>query len=48
MPEEMESLIRVGAFDDFGQPRTIQYWEFKSFCASSRSHRPIALSSQQA
>jgi DNA polymerase III alpha subunit len=25
----MESLIRVGAFDDFGKPRTAQYWEFK-------------------
>jgi DNA polymerase III alpha subunit/nucleotidyltransferase/DNA polymerase involved in DNA repair len=29
LPEEMESLIRVGAFDDFGKPRTAQYWEFK-------------------
>ena len=27
--EEMESLIRAGAFDDFGKPRTTQYWEFK-------------------
>jgi DNA-directed DNA polymerase III PolC len=30
--EEMESLIRVGACDDFGQSRTAQYWEFKSLC----------------
>jgi DNA polymerase-3 subunit alpha len=28
--EEMDSLIRVGAFDPFGQPRTTQYWQFKS------------------
>jgi DNA polymerase III alpha subunit len=28
--EEMEALIRVGAFDDFGQSRTAQYWEFRS------------------
>jgi len=25
----MESLIRVGAFYEFGKPRTAQYWEFK-------------------
>jgi len=30
--EEMEALIRVGAFDDFGRSRTAQYWEFKSLC----------------
>ena len=30
--EEMEALIRVGAFDDFGQSRTAQYWAFKSLC----------------
>jgi DNA polymerase-3 subunit alpha len=30
LPEEMEALIRVGAFDLFGQSRTAQYWEFKS------------------
>jgi DNA-directed DNA polymerase III PolC len=29
LPEEMESLIRVGAFDEFGKTRTAQYWEFK-------------------
>jgi DNA polymerase III alpha subunit/nucleotidyltransferase/DNA polymerase involved in DNA repair len=28
--EDMEILIRAGAFDPFGQPRTAQYWEFKS------------------
>src|SRR5260370_20882847 len=28
--EEMESLIRAGAFDGFGKSRTTQYWEFKA------------------
>ncbi|MGA2865521.1 MAG: DNA polymerase IV [Verrucomicrobiota bacterium] len=45
LPEEMEALIRVGAFDAFGQTRTTQYWEFKALCASrqavgQRSRRP--------
>jgi DNA-directed DNA polymerase III PolC len=26
-PEEMESLLRVGAFDEFSRPRTAQFWE---------------------
>jgi DNA polymerase III alpha subunit len=26
-PEEMEILIRAGAFDEFAQPRTQQFWE---------------------
>ena len=26
-PEEMESMIRVGAFDNFGKTRTAQFWE---------------------
>jgi DNA polymerase III alpha subunit len=26
-PEEMEILIRAGGFDEFGQPRTRQFWE---------------------
>jgi len=40
--EEMEALIRVGAFDDFGQSRTTQYWEFKSLGhgAEARSGEP--------
>jgi DNA-directed DNA polymerase III PolC len=33
LPEEMEALIRVGAFDEFGQLRTAQYWEYKSLAA---------------
>ena len=30
LPEEMESLIRVGAFDPFGKSRAAQYWECRS------------------
>ncbi|HEV2393860.1 MAG TPA: DNA polymerase IV [Verrucomicrobiae bacterium] len=30
LPEEMEALIRVGAFDEFGQSRTAQYWQFRT------------------
>ncbi len=26
-PEELEAMIRVGAFDEFGPPRTAQFWE---------------------
>ncbi len=28
-PEEAEIMIRVGAFDEFGQSRTAQFWEFQ-------------------
>ncbi len=28
-PAEMEALIRVGAFDGFGQPRTRLFWEYR-------------------
>jgi DNA polymerase III alpha subunit len=31
LPEEMESLSRVGAFDCFGQSRTAQFWECQFF-----------------
>jgi DNA polymerase III alpha subunit len=27
LPEEMEAMLRVGAFDEFGKPRTAQFWE---------------------
>ena len=27
LPEEMEALIRAGALDEFGRPRTEQFWE---------------------
>jgi DNA-directed DNA polymerase III PolC len=37
LPEEMDSLIRVGAFDPFGQTRTTQYWQFKSLFDVGRS-----------
>jgi DNA polymerase III alpha subunit/nucleotidyltransferase/DNA polymerase involved in DNA repair len=33
LAEEMEALIRVGAFDTFEQSRTTQYWQFKSRAA---------------
>jgi DNA polymerase III alpha subunit len=29
LPEEMETLIRAGAFDSFGQSRTTQYWSWR-------------------
>ncbi len=29
LAEEMEALIRVGAFDELGQPRTQQVWEYR-------------------
>jgi DNA polymerase III alpha subunit/nucleotidyltransferase/DNA polymerase involved in DNA repair len=35
--EEMEALIRVGAFDEFGQPRTAQYWESRALGANRTS-----------
>jgi DNA polymerase III alpha subunit len=28
--DEMEALIRAGALDIFGKPRTAQYWDFQS------------------
>src|SRR5262249_8329235 len=37
LTEEMEALIRVGAFDIFGQSRTTQYWQFKAN-ASNAEH----------
>jgi len=46
LAEEMETLIRVGAFDTFGQSRTTQYWEFKSLChGSSQTKSPSPLPS---
>jgi DNA polymerase III alpha subunit len=30
LPEEMEALIRAGAFDSFGQTRTAQYWSWRA------------------
>jgi DNA polymerase III alpha subunit len=47
LPEEMDALIRVGAFDSFGKSRTAQYWEFKSLAhhttnAPSRVQGPAA------
>jgi DNA polymerase III alpha subunit/nucleotidyltransferase/DNA polymerase involved in DNA repair len=30
--EEMEALLRVGAFDEFGRSRTAQFWEVQQLC----------------
>ena len=30
--EEMEALLRVGAFDEFGKSRTAQFWEVQQLC----------------
>jgi DNA-directed DNA polymerase III PolC len=38
--QEMEALLQVGAFDCFGQPRTTQYWEFKSVAQTASSSAP--------
>ena len=37
LPEEMDSLIHAGAFDEFGKSRTAQYWEFKSLSGEGES-----------
>ena len=43
--EEMEALIRVGAFDVFGQSRTAQYW---AWCAAhAQCGRPAAARNQK-
>ncbi|HWQ90387.1 MAG TPA: fused DNA polymerase IV/DNA polymerase III subunit alpha, partial [Clostridia bacterium] len=48
-PEEMDILIRAGAFDSLGQSRTAQYWQFKSLCRNTplaaRSTSPHATGS---
>jgi error-prone DNA polymerase len=36
LTEEMQSLIQVGAFDEFDQSRTRQYWEFKALVPIAR------------
>jgi DNA polymerase III alpha subunit len=35
-PEEMEAMIRVGAFDSFGKRRTAQFWEAQHLGAEMR------------
>lgn len=42
LPEEMESLIRVGAFDPFAKTRAAQYWESRSLL-TQRDLRPRQL-----
>jgi DNA polymerase III alpha subunit len=34
LPEEMEILIRAGGFDEFGEPRTRQFWEAQRLAKS--------------
>ena len=40
LPEEMDALIKVGAFDPFGQSRTAQYWQFKSLRRTANLSTP--------
>jgi DNA polymerase III alpha subunit len=35
--DEMEALIRVGAFDGFGQSRTAQFWEYQAVAKTRQS-----------
>lgn len=38
LPEELETMIRAGGFDEFGQPRTRQFWEaqhWRRICSRS-------------
>jgi error-prone DNA polymerase len=35
LPEEMETMIRAGGFDEFGQTRTRQFWEAQRLVKSS-------------
>jgi error-prone DNA polymerase len=46
LPEEMDALIRVGACDGFGKPRTAQYWEFKAWWANRGAGGPAAARSR--
>lgn len=34
---EVQNLIRVGAFDDFGEPRTAQFWQLQYFAQWPRA-----------
>ncbi len=45
--EEMDALIRVGAFDDFSQSRTAQYWTFKSLCQAQPVNRKSQIENPQ-
>jgi error-prone DNA polymerase len=40
-PDEMESLIRVGAFDGLGKTRTAQYWESQHLCRSFGQNQSV-------
>jgi DNA polymerase III alpha subunit/nucleotidyltransferase/DNA polymerase involved in DNA repair len=45
LAEEMEPLIRVGAFDIFGQSRTAQYWAWRA--AQTQCWRPVGMRKEQ-
>jgi DNA polymerase III alpha subunit len=36
LPEELEAMIRVGGFDEFGQTRTRQFWEAQRLAKADR------------
>ncbi len=36
--DEMDALIRIGAFDEFGATRSAQYWEYKALAAKFETH----------
>jgi error-prone DNA polymerase len=38
--DEMENLIRAGAFDGFGKPRTAQFWEYLELVQSTSTREP--------
>jgi DNA-directed DNA polymerase III PolC len=44
--DEIEALIRIGAFDEFGLTRAAQYWEYRTLAAkfeSPRAGEPVQL-----
>ncbi len=38
--DEMENLIRAGAFDSFGKARTAQFWEYQELAQSTLAREP--------
>jgi DNA-directed DNA polymerase III PolC len=48
LAEEMEALIRVGSFDEFGQSRTAQYWSWRAGANSGGAGRPAQTESNLA
>lgn len=46
LPEEMEILIRAGGFDEFGQPRTRQFWEAQRLAKSENRNSKSEMGNQ--